>query len=63
MDFSRNMAVSYGKLMKNLNSNQTEPIILSQSVFKGYLHYKTILSQNVPSEAQVKNFFYFVEKL
>ena len=24
---------------------------------KGHLHYKTILSQNVPSEAQVKNFF------
>ena len=27
---------------------------------KGYLHYKTITSQNVPSEAQIKN---FVEKL
>ena len=31
--------------------------------FKGYLHYKTIISENVSSEAQVKNFFYFVEKL
>ena len=30
---------------------------------KGYLHYKTITSQNVSSEAQVKNFFYFIEKL
>ena len=30
---------------------------------KGYLRYKTITSQNVSSEAQVKNFFYFVEKL
>ena len=30
---------------------------------KGYLHYKTITSQNVSSEAQIKNFFYFVEKL
>ena len=25
--------------------------------FKGYLRYKTITSQNVSSEAQVKNFF------
>ena len=25
--------------------------------FKGYLHYKMITSQNVPSEAQIKNFF------
>ena len=24
---------------------------------KGYLHYKMITSQNVPSEARVKNFF------
>ena len=24
---------------------------------KGYLHYKTITTQNVPYEAQVKNFF------
>ena len=24
--------------------------------FKGYLRYKTIISQNVPSEAQIKNF-------
>ena len=24
---------------------------------KGYLRYKTITSQNVPSEAQIKNFF------
>ena len=24
---------------------------------KGYLHYKTITSQNVPSKAQIKNFF------
>ena len=30
---------------------------------KGYLHCKTSTSQNVSSEAQVKNFFYFVEKL
>ena len=30
---------------------------------KGYLRYKMITSQDVSSEAQVKNFFYFVEKL
>ena len=30
---------------------------------KGYLRYKTITSQNVPSKAQINNFFYFVEKL
>ena len=28
---------------------------------KGYLRYKTITSQNLSSEAQVKNFFYVVE--
>ena len=26
-------------------------------VLKGYLHYKTITSQNASSEAQIKNFF------
>ena len=26
-------------------------------LFKGYLHYKTIASKNVPSETQVKKFF------
>ena len=30
---------------------------------KGYFHYKTISSQNEPSEAKVKNFFCFTEKL
>ena len=28
-----------------------------QIAIKGYLHYKTITSQNVPFEAQVNNFF------
>ena len=28
---------------------------------KGYLHYKMITSQNLSSEVQVKNSFYFVE--
>ena len=27
-----------------------------KKIFKGYLRYKTITSQNVSSEAQVKNF-------
>ena len=27
------------------------------NLFKGYLRYQTITSQNVPSEAQTKNFF------
>ena len=30
---------------------------------KGYLRYKAITSQNVSSKAQIKKFFYFVEKL
>ena len=30
---------------------------------KGYISYKTLTSQIVSSEAEVKNFFYFVEKL
>ena len=29
----------------------------AKSYLKGYLHYKTITSQNVPSKAQIKNFF------
>ena len=28
---------------------------------KGYLRYNTITSQNMSSEAQIKNYFYFVE--
>ena len=34
-----------------------EIIILYRHYFKGYLRYKTITSQNISSEAQVKNFF------
>ena len=30
---------------------------------KGYLCHKTITSQTVSSEVQVKNFFFFLEKL
>ena len=32
-------------------------------IIKGYLHYKTITSQDVSSETQVKNFFYLLEKI
>ena len=32
------------------------------SVVNGYLQHKTITSQNVSAEGQVKNFFYSVEK-
>ena len=32
-------------------------------IFKGYLLYRTLTSQNMPSDALVKNFFYFIEKL
>ena len=35
----------------------------SQFDFKGYLGYKTITSPNLSSEAQIKNFCYFVEKI
>ena len=31
--------------------------VFSSEVLKGYLRYKTITSQNVPSEAQIENFF------
>ena len=31
--------------------------VRSCNTLKGYLHYKTITSQNVSSEAQIKNFF------
>ena len=30
---------------------------------KDYLHYKRMTYQNLSSEAQIKGFFYFVEKL
>ena len=42
---------------------QTSMMKLFCEIVKGYLRYKTITSQNVSSEAQVKNFFYFVAKL
>ena len=41
--------------LKRMNCIETLFVIVLN--FKGYLHYKTITSQNVPSEAQIKNFF------
>ena len=43
--------------MHYLQTTETPKKILK--IVKGYLHYKTVTSQNVPSEAQVKNFFKF----
>ena len=34
-----------------------EMIPRKSTINKGYLRYKTITSQNVPSKAQIKNFF------
>ena len=43
---------------KALSTENCFEIIASASTpFKGYLRYKTITSQNVPSKAQIKNFF------
>ena len=36
----------------------TKPVDRKQKTFKGYLCYKTITSQNVPFEAQIKNFLF-----
>ena len=47
------------------NSNLTHSQYLeaeNTDDLKGYLLYKTITSQNVSPGAQVKNFYYFVEK-
>ena len=30
---------------------------MKKNILKGYLHYKTITSQNMSSEEQAKNFF------
>ena len=44
--------------VKRLSLNFTSKFqLLSEfKIITGYLHYKTITSQDVPSEAQVKNF-------
>ena len=43
-------------------NNKDTTTMSGASVVKGYLQDKTITSQNVSSEGQVKNFFYSVEK-
>ena len=46
------------KTCKALSTENCFEIIDSaSSPFKGYLRYKTITSQNVPSNAQIKNLF------
>ena len=45
-----------------LNNDENSNIFLEkhevfEKFIKGYLRYKTIISQNVSSEAQIKNFF------
>ena len=43
----------YCNVFKNTFLQNTSRWLL----LKGYLRYKTITSQNVPAEAQIKNFF------
>ena len=48
-------------LMINVSNTKEIPPILIIDLkfhFKGYLRYKTITSQNVPSKAQIKNFLF-----
>ena len=50
------------KQLELVNEWQNLGVIIDQHLdwkpwCKGYRRYKTITSQNVPSEAQVKNFF------
>ena len=35
----------------------TSYLLILSKMFKGYLRYKTIIFQNVPSKAQIKSFF------
>ena len=49
--------------MNHVNDVSTKLTRTKAILFKGCLHYKMITSQNVSCEAQIKNFFYFVEKL
>ena len=43
---------------KKFKNNLRNSRVSGDSVFKGYLHYKTITPQHVLSEAQVKNFLF-----
>ena len=40
------------------NPQETADLVtFTEEILKDYLRYKTITSQNVPSKAQIKNFF------
>ena len=54
--FQENVKLCYiFKILKEFFKGQKFSRVFQD--FKGYLRYKTITSQNVSSEAQVKNFF------
>ena len=46
----------FAKKIKKTTNNKLTCTKLKH-IIKGYLRYKTITSQNVSSEAQIKNFF------
>ena len=50
-------------LKYTLNFLHSSLSIIQREIFKDYLPYKMITPQNVSSEAQVEDFFNFVEKL
>ena len=50
-----NLMVLLGKTVKSYL--RYKAIFCNKVALKGYLRYKTITSQNVSSEAQIKNFF------
>ena len=51
------------KKKKILQFEKSKYLLKNNFAFKGYLRYKTITSQIVLSEVQIKLFFYFAEKL
>ena len=62
MKFQRERGTLKGDALKvycrGVARKRSNHIIKEQSRYlKGYLRYKTITSQNVSSEAQIKNFF------
>ena len=56
---------TWNKLPNNLNKTATSVNCFKYNIKKyfrnGHLQYKTIISENVPSAAQVKNFFVLLE--
>ena len=62
LSFAKNMGKNISKnISKNLSSkysqNHDHAKQSARDVLKGYLCYRTITSQNVPSKTQIKNFF------